>query len=330
MTGREPPGDLRTRAPVAAPRLSSVPLRPGPMMHALRYRTIAVSRRTTTRCPATAARPGDSGQNGGNTMQQQNFWLLIADHDSLLRTAVVELLQATEGIDIMPKAAEADAPPDDHGGVQPGRPHAEPADADASDLVSAILTRAPNTVVIMLDAHGDERLPDRAMAADGSDITQLRRAWDELLLRIRAIGRRTRRQSTLQDSPLSPRELEVLQLAARAMSNRQIASRLHIQDTTVKRHLRNIFRKLDAVSRIDAVSRAVTAALIDAPWQTEPGPPSTPSAPAADEQAADVPVQAGRDHQPNWHPARPPACEQSGQAGDTGHVTTSHPGNCFI
>jgi two-component system, NarL family, nitrate/nitrite response regulator NarL len=55
---------------------------------------------------------------------------------------------------------------------------------------------------------------------------------------------------------LSTREREVIALVAEALSNRQIAARLHITEGTVKRHLRNIFDKLGAVSRIDAVNKA--------------------------------------------------------------------------
>ena len=55
---------------------------------------------------------------------------------------------------------------------------------------------------------------------------------------------------------LSTREREVITLVAEALSNRQIAARLHITEGTVKRHLRNIFDKLGAVSRIDAVNKA--------------------------------------------------------------------------
>jgi DNA-binding CsgD family transcriptional regulator len=61
---------------------------------------------------------------------------------------------------------------------------------------------------------------------------------------------------------LSVREREVLALVARALSNRQIAGRLSITEGTVKRHLRNIFAKLGAVSRIDAVNRATSAGVI--------------------------------------------------------------------
>ena len=64
------------------------------------------------------------------------------------------------------------------------------------------------------------------------------------------------------DSLLTRREREVLELVAVALSNRQVASRLSITEATVKRHLRNIFEKLEAVSRIDAVNRAGAAGLI--------------------------------------------------------------------
>src|SRR5215218_16944 len=50
--------------------------------------------------------------------------------------------------------------------------------------------------------------------------------------------------------PLSERELEVLQLLATGRSNREIAT------GTVKAHLNNIFRKLEARSRLEAVTRA--------------------------------------------------------------------------
>ena len=66
-------------------------------------------------------------------------------------------------------------------------------------------------------------------------------------------------------SPLSARELEVLELAARALSNAQIATQLFIAAGTVKRHLTNIYAKLGAVSRLDAVNRARAAGLIQLP-----------------------------------------------------------------
>jgi LuxR family transcriptional regulator, maltose regulon positive regulatory protein len=56
--------------------------------------------------------------------------------------------------------------------------------------------------------------------------------------------------------PLSERELQVLALVAASMSNKEIAGRLFVSVTTVKTHINNLYRKLDARSRIQAVARA--------------------------------------------------------------------------
>jgi len=56
--------------------------------------------------------------------------------------------------------------------------------------------------------------------------------------------------------PLSERELEVLTLIAAGKSNRRIAQELFITAGTVKTHIRNIYRKLDAHSRTQALVRA--------------------------------------------------------------------------
>ncbi len=54
-------------------------------------------------------------------------------------------------------------------------------------------------------------------------------------------------------SPLSERELEVLQLVARGQANRQIAEALSLSLNTVKRHMANILAKLHQRTRLDAV-----------------------------------------------------------------------------
>jgi DNA-binding NarL/FixJ family response regulator len=66
-------------------------------------------------------------------------------------------------------------------------------------------------------------------------------------------------------SGLSGRETGVLELVAEAMTNAQIASKLNLSESTVKRHLHHAFRKLDAVSRLDAVNKAAARSLISAP-----------------------------------------------------------------
>ncbi len=56
--------------------------------------------------------------------------------------------------------------------------------------------------------------------------------------------------------PLSPRELEVLQLVAQGLSNREISERLFLALSTVKTHNRNIFGKLQVNRRTEAIVRA--------------------------------------------------------------------------
>jgi DNA-binding NarL/FixJ family response regulator len=57
-------------------------------------------------------------------------------------------------------------------------------------------------------------------------------------------------------SPLTDRELNVLRLVANGLSNRRIGAQLHLSETTVKFHVRNIMRKFDATSRAEAVYQA--------------------------------------------------------------------------
>jgi LuxR family maltose regulon positive regulatory protein len=56
--------------------------------------------------------------------------------------------------------------------------------------------------------------------------------------------------------PLSQRELEILQLVARGLSNRQISERLFLALSTVKGHNRILFDKLQVQSRTEAIVRA--------------------------------------------------------------------------
>jgi LuxR family maltose regulon positive regulatory protein len=55
---------------------------------------------------------------------------------------------------------------------------------------------------------------------------------------------------------LSQRELEVLQLIAKGLSNRQIGERLFLALDTVKGHNRRIFAKMQVQRRTEAVQRA--------------------------------------------------------------------------
>jgi DNA-binding NarL/FixJ family response regulator len=64
------------------------------------------------------------------------------------------------------------------------------------------------------------------------------------------------------DEPLTPRELQVLELMAEGLPNKAIARRLEISDQTVKFHVASIGGKLGAANRTDSVRRAVRRGLV--------------------------------------------------------------------
>jgi PAS domain S-box-containing protein len=72
-----------------------------------------------------------------------------------------------------------------------------------------------------------------------------------------------RRRGELQKSPLTDRELQVLQLAARGLSGPAIAERLMVSPTTVKTHFEHIYKKLRVSDRAGAVAHALREGLID-------------------------------------------------------------------
>jgi DNA-binding NarL/FixJ family response regulator len=66
----------------------------------------------------------------------------------------------------------------------------------------------------------------------------------------------------MQADKLHSREIEVLRLVAKGMTNRQIALQLSISDHTVGTHLANTFRKLGVGSRMEAVNYAIQRGII--------------------------------------------------------------------
>ena len=62
--------------------------------------------------------------------------------------------------------------------------------------------------------------------------------------------------------PLTPREMDVLTLLARRLSNREIAAKLVVSAGTVKTHTLNIYAKLDVHSRTHAVKKAKELGLL--------------------------------------------------------------------
>jgi DNA-binding NarL/FixJ family response regulator len=82
----------------------------------------------------------------------------------------------------------------------------------------------------------------------GLRTTELREVMYDLSLPVSGVARRA-----AGECPLSPREVEVLRGLARGMVYKQIASQLGLSSSTVRSHLHNIYGKLGAGDRAQAV-----------------------------------------------------------------------------
>jgi two-component system NarL family response regulator len=85
----------------------------------------------------------------------------------------------------------------------------------------------------------------------------------KLLNEFNSLAKKAEERQQYPAPALTSRELEVLKLVAKGMSNREIAEELFISENTVKNHVRNILEKLHLHSRMEAVIYAVRERLLD-------------------------------------------------------------------
>ena len=106
-----------------------------------------------------------------------------------------------------------------------------------------------------VQAFVDEGQPMESLLLQARQRSSFADYIDTLLDSIHA-KKSKQQQPDLLPEPLSARELEVLRLAATGASNKEIAARLFIALPTVKKHMSNIFGKLDTPNRTQAATRA--------------------------------------------------------------------------
>jgi len=132
----------------------------------------------------------------------------------------------------------------------------------------AILAEYPDSRLIALTTYeGDENIRRAIEAGVRAYLTKDVR-HEELLRTIRAVAAgETCLPAALLNSELPPphlsaREIQVLQLVVGGLSNKQIAWKLNIADTTAKNHVKNILGKLRVQDRTQAATAAIQRGII--------------------------------------------------------------------
>ncbi|WP_235013076.1 helix-turn-helix transcriptional regulator [Arthrobacter sp. SLBN-100] len=127
-------------------------------------------------------------------------------------------------------------------------------DCDGVNLLINVRDDGPGE--LSAQAPAMERLVQRVEALNGSMGVDVMPGWGADVAVVIPLDPPARPLSGAADWNLGERELEVLQLLAAGQRNRGIAAKLHISENTVKFHLRNLYRKIGASSRTEAMALA--------------------------------------------------------------------------
>ena len=127
-------------------------------------------------------------------------------------------------------------------------------DCDGENLL--INVRDDGMGNLSADAPSITRLVQRVEVLDGRMTIDLMQGWGADVAVALPLDPPGRKLPDAAAWDLGERELEVLQLLAAGQRNRGIAAKLHLSENTVKFHLRNIYRKLGATSRTEAIAMA--------------------------------------------------------------------------
>ncbi|MCP4193090.1 MAG: response regulator transcription factor [Planctomycetaceae bacterium] len=207
--------------------------------------------------------------------------IVIADDHAVVRTGLSSLLENTE-IQVVGEAedgSQAIAQTLEHSpdvvlmDIRMGG-------TDGLEALEKIREQSPNTRVIILSNYDNPTYVARSVALGANDYVLKSSTRDELLSSIRRAARgeppldksilekvrrsmARRREGVGEDVPLTNRETQVLRHIALGLSNREIASSLSISVETVKEHVQNILRKINASDRTQAAVWAVKKGLVE-------------------------------------------------------------------
>jgi DNA-binding NarL/FixJ family response regulator len=214
--------------------------------------------------------------------------VLVVDDDALIRAGLCAALGSDDAIALVGEAGDGGEAVEAAAALHPDVVLMDVRMPGQSGVEAAarIHEELPDVRIVMLTGSDDEQDLFAALRAGASGYLLKEVSIDELADAVRAIDRgeglvaqplvatllreftslsRRVDDADADDAPrLTDREVEVLRLVARGMSNKEIAAQLVIAENTVKNHVRNILEKLRLRSRTEAAMYAVREKLVEA------------------------------------------------------------------
>jgi NarL family two-component system response regulator LiaR len=210
--------------------------------------------------------------------------IVLADDHPLLRKALKDLLEKESDFSIIGEAGDGEEAVRLATQITPDIVIMDISmpNLDGLQATQQIKARCPNVAVLVLTVHTDDECILEILQAGaagyliksafGEQVVQAVRAvaTGEMILS-HLIGMRLLKQAARYPTrpalleageKLSTRELEVLKLTARGLSNKDIALALGIKLRTIKGHLADIFSKLRVASRTEAVIAGLRAGFL--------------------------------------------------------------------
>lgn len=200
-------------------------------------------------------------------MGNESYAVMIVDDHPLMRRGISQLLELEPAFNVV---AEASSGSEAIALASRAQPDVILLDLNMKglsglDTLKALRNEGVDARIIILTVS-DSRSDVYALVDAGADGYLLKDSEPETLLsqiHQAASGKNvfsdiiseylaSRTELTDPFADLTERELDVLQEVARGLSNKQIASQLHISEETVKVHIRNLLRKLNVRSRVAA------------------------------------------------------------------------------
>ncbi len=228
---------------------------------------------------------GDVGDPGAQLTAEDGIRVLICDDHALFRRGLVMVLESEDGIEVV---AEAEDGEDAVAKAAEAAPDVILMDVrmpkmSGIDATRAIAEVVPTAKILMLTVSDDEEDLYEAVKAGATGYLLKEISIEEVANAIRAVmsgqslispsmaskllsefnNLAKQAQQKVMAPRLTDRELQVLKLVAKGLSNREVAEELFISENTVKNHVRNILEKLHLHSRMEAVVYAVREKLLD-------------------------------------------------------------------